>query len=429
MCRLAAPLVASVIFVAAGCTNDSPFAPEAFDLGAEDLATSGDGELDLGAPPDLSIGETPDLSVAENPDLALPAPGPLSARIVGQGDDALDVSIDQGGGLWWVTSGRVSYLPPGRTTPFRYSQSNGLARGWSTWIDDWFQNPDVPTTMPVTFAAVGGATPGQAIVGNIGAIADRLEVDPATGAILRLENMQVDVSSGDPERLEQRRRVVATLVVAVDLNGTWSGTAYLGGYHGISAIHGIAANCNCMEFEQHTHYISDQYLAGSSVKAFAFTADGDLWSGDRKMASLLLQRSRGPTASLFETFTAGVDVWPPFTTGDDITGAAVDERGNAWVVSSTKGMARLDAPSYAPVYVTMPTNSLTGAAFDRNGDLWIGSASSGLFRYRPSTETFWRYTTGDGLPSNAIRRVHADTLTGAGSILVATSRGVAVVAP
>jgi len=429
MRRLAPPLVA-VVLIVAGCTNDSPSAPAAFDLAPPTETT------DLGTPPgeasDMTVAP-PDLSSPGSVDLASPAdlgpPGPIGVRVVGGGDDVLDVSIDQGGGLWWVTSARVAYLPPGRTAPFTYNQSNGLARGWTTWVDDWFQNPNVPTTMPVTFSAVGGATPGQAIVGNIGAIADRLEVDPATGAILRLDNMQVDVSSGNVEKLEQRRRVVATLVVAVDLNGTWSGTAYLGGYHGISAFHGLTGDCGCLAFEQHTHFINDQYLAGSSVRAFDFTSDGDLWSGDRKMASLLYQRSRGATASLFESFGAGVDVWPPFTAGDDITGVAVDARGSAFIASSTNGLARLDAPSYAPTYVTMPSNDLTGATFDRAGDLWIGSASSGLYRYRPSTGTFTRYTTADGLPSNTIRRVHADTLTPAGSILVGTRSGAAIITP
>ena len=39
------------------------------------------------------------------------------------------------------------------------------------------------------------------------------------------------------------------------------------------------------------------------------------------------------------------------------------------------------------------------------------------------------FTTAHGLPSNGIRAVRADAQTGAGSILVATSYGVAVVAP
>jgi hypothetical protein len=303
--------------------------------GAPDLGAGGDVDLGGGGPVDLGGGGPADLGgPVTPPDLSnLPPPGPLSARIVASGEDVLDVSIDQGNGLWWVTSSRVSYLPAGAATPFRYDQSNGLARGQYTWVDDWFNNPGTPTTLPVTFASVGGGVSGQAVVGNIGAIADRLEVDPATGAILRLENMRVDTSSGDPEKLEQERRVVATLVVAVDLNGTWGGTAYLGGYHGISAVHGLTRNCNCMPFEQHTHYTDDRYLGGSSVKAFAFDSDGDLWTGERKMASLLLQRSRGETASLFEPFAAGVDVWPGFEDrNDDINGVAVDAAG---VVSSS----------------------------------------------------------------------------------------------
>lgn len=429
MRRLAAPLVAAAALACAACTNDNPSAPEAFDLGPTgeaDLAVAGGDDLATPAPADLA--PPIDLSSSSPADLA--PPGPLSSvRVVGSGEDVLDVSLDQGGGVWWVTSARVSYLPPGRTAPFRYDQSNGLARGWTTWVDDWFNDPDVPTTLPVTFSAVGGAPPGQAIVGNIGAIADRLEVDPATGAILRLENMQVDVSSGEWEKLEQRRRVVATLVVAVDLNGTLNGTAYLGGYHGISAFHGVASDCRCLAFEQHTHYVDDNVLAGSSVRAFDFDADGDLWSGDRKIASLLIQRSRGPNTDLWQPFAAGVDVWPPFSDGDDITGLAVDARGSVWIASSTKGLARLDPPSWRPTYVATPTTDLTGVAVDRAGDVWIGSNSNGLYRHRPSTGAMVRYTTADGLPANQIRRVHADKLTAGGPILVGTRRGAALVTP
>ncbi|MFI5290666.1 MAG: hypothetical protein ACHQ17_13490, partial [Polyangia bacterium] len=38
------------------------------------------------------------------------------------GVDVLDVSVDQGGGVWAVTSSTVYYFPPGRATPFTYDQ-------------------------------------------------------------------------------------------------------------------------------------------------------------------------------------------------------------------------------------------------------------------------------------------------------------------
>src|SRR6185437_180572 len=119
------------------------------------------------------------------PPVAHAPPTPLSS--VGSmlaGVNVADVSTDQGGGIWAVSDSTVYYFPPGATTPFTYDQGDGLARGWHTWKDPYFNGTDDnPAVLPVTFSAVAGATAGQAVVGNIGAIGDRLRVDPKTGDV------------------------------------------------------------------------------------------------------------------------------------------------------------------------------------------------------------------------------------------------------
>jgi ligand-binding sensor domain-containing protein len=285
----------------------------------------------------------------------------------------------------------------------------------------------------VTFRSVAGATSGQAIVGNVGAIADRLEVDPATGAILRIENMAVraPTASDSPEKAaeleEQRKRVVLSYAVAVDLNGTLQGTAYLGGTHGTSAFHGVVSSSSS-SFEQHVHAFGNggTEVLGTDVKALAFDAAGDLWTGELKAVTHLPQRSLGAGASLFQSFDRVIDVWPG--TDDNVEGIGVDGAGTVWVASFTNGLARLGGATFSPTYVTSPSNQFTSLAIDRAGRVWLGSVS-GLHRYTPSTNTWELFTTAHGLPSNGIRAVRADGLTGAGSILVATSNGVAVVTP
>ena len=53
------------------------------------------------------------------------------------------------------------------------------------------------------------------------------------------------------------KRVVAVWKVIVDLNGTFRGTAYLGGFHGFYAMHGMSGDCGCIVFEEHQHYITN----------------------------------------------------------------------------------------------------------------------------------------------------------------------------
>jgi hypothetical protein len=408
-------------------------------LGLIALAACGDGERRLDLGDGLDSGVQFDFAVdaagidaagidagveagAEDGSVQLdPMPGVLEGlTLYLSGADIIDSSIDQGGGIWAVTSGRVYYYPPGRTEPFSYDQSNGFARGWTTWTDTYFE----PGVRPVTFSAVAGGIAGEAVLGNIGAIADRVRVDPGSGAVLRIDNMEVTASQvKGSELLEHQKRVVAVWSVVADTQGTLQGSAYLGGFHGFYAFHGLSADCGCLPFEEHQHFIDDVLVAGGDVRALALTSEGDLWAGDRQVVQFLPQRSQGERIGFFDFPVAvGIDVWPG--TRDEVWGLAIDDSGGVYVASIENGLAYLDSASHTPTQVALPERALTSVAIDGDGDLWIGTQAAGVLRLRPSTGALQSYR--DELPSSHVRRVQIDRFSPTRRLLFSTANGLAV---
>ncbi len=382
---------------------------------------------DGGASPDAlgSGGGFTPTQPSDNPVTHAPATNISGATLLA-GKDVLDVSVDQGGGVWAVTSTTVYYFAPGHSSPFTYDQKSGLARGWATWTDTWFE----PGTYPVTFQSVSGAHAGEAIVGNIGAIADRLQVDPATGAVTRLDNMQVTpANTNAAEYPEHIKRVVAVWKTVVDLNGTFQGTSYLGGFHGFYAFHGLNGDCGCLAFEEHQHYITDTIVGGDDVRALDISVDGDVWQGDRDFVTLLPQRSKGPNTGFFDDdFSVALDVFP--NVRDEVWGVASDRAGGVWVASYGNGLAYLQPVTHAPLFwssaTTLPQNHLTTAVLDGKGALWLGTASAGVARLDAQTGGWSYYTASSGLPSNTIRAVYWDKLSTGGKLYIATDNGVGV---
>ena len=338
-------------------------------------------------------------------------------------DRAVDVGADRGGGVWAVSPTTVWYWPPGGGAPRAYAHGDGLARG----------NAAYP------FTAVAGGLAGQAIVGNLGAIADHLTVDPASGKVLRVENMQVPLFDG-PEYHEHLIRVVAALRVVADLDGTFGGTAYLGGIHGFTAWHGLATGgCKCERFQEHQHFIpgAEQswcdstvpkgHCWGGDVKGLALTAQGDVWVGDQHWVALMPQRSLGAFADFFQPFRLAVDVFPKVD--DHVSALAVDGSGAIWVASFGHGLARLDPLTLLPSYFDrsreLPMNRLTAVAVDSDESVWVGTPGGGIARFAGGA---WRYhTAGSGLPSDTITSLFVDRRPGAPRRVIIGSRaGVAV---
>ena len=378
-------------------------------------------------------------------------PGTLTGvTVLGAGTDFRDVSSDQGGGVWANTSAAVYYFRGGAT--HTYSQSNGLAQGHTTWTDNYWCMGDgvpCPATWNVTFTSVAGGTAGEVVIGNIGFIADRLNVDPASGAVQSVVGLQVtSTQQPDPTELAaQQQREVASWKVALDLNGPLAGTAYMGGWHGTSAFHGMTQSrtsgvCGqgCGDYEEHVHgfFNGGTQPGGRDVHALAITAAGDLWMGDADVISFIPQRSAGANADFFQPVVipgqpnaSTLDVFPGVN--DNTFGLALDASGGIYVASHGNGLAYLTAGKYTPTYWTasdkLPSNYLTSVAVDNQGDVWIGTETAGVARFRPSGASWTYYTMASGLPSNDIRAIYVDKYATSGrTVYFATDNGVGVYA-
>ncbi|MCU1281354.1 MAG: Glycine-rich cell wall structural protein 1 precursor [bacterium] len=377
-------------------------------------------------------------------------PGTLAGVVVlGAGTDFRDVSTDEGHGVWATTSGTVYYFHGGATST--YGVGNGLAQGQSTWTSDYWCGPGFggtcPATYNVTFTSVAGGLPGEVVVGHLGYIADRMNVDPSTGAVQSVVGLQVTATQQpDPTELQaQQQREVASWKVIVDLNGTFNGTAYMGGWHGTSAFHNIGSSrtsgicgSGCGDFEEHIHgfFNGGTQPGGRDVHALAITPEGDLWMGDADVISFVPQRSAGANADFFQPVTipgqpnaSALDVFPGVN--DNTYGLALDKSRGIYVASYGNGLAYLAPGSYAPTYWStadkLPQDYLTGVVVDDTGDVWIATASAGVVRYQPSSQTWVYYTTASGLPSNDIRAIYLDKYAASGrGVYFATDNGVAV---
>lgn len=362
-----------------------------------------------------------------------------------------DVSVDEGGGIWGASDNKVYYIKNG--SAHTYDQSNGLAQGKTTWVDNYWCAGDglpCPYTWNVSFQSVAGGQPGQAVVGNIGFIADRLDVDPNTGAVRDVVGLQVtSTQQGDPtELMAQQQRIVASWKVVLDLNGTFNGTAYMGGWHGTSAFHGFGNSATtgicgqgCAGFEEHIHAFSSDGddTFGGDVHALAITAAGDVWVGDRKAIYMIPQRSKGADADFFQSpltevpgESAGYLITFPGAAADQQWNwsIAIDQAGGLWVASNQNGLVYLTAGNYSPTYYStangLPSDSLTGVAVDASGDVWVATTNGGVARFTPSTKTWLYYTTTSGLPSNNLRAVWYDKYGSPGAVYFATDNGLAV---
>jgi ligand-binding sensor domain-containing protein len=282
------------------------------------------------------------------------------------------------------------------------------------------------------------------VVGNLGYIADRLDVDPTTGAVRDVVGLQVSsTQQSDPSELAaQQQRVVASWKVALDLNGTFNGTAYLGGWHGLSAFHGFGLSrttgvcgLDCGDFEEHVHPFLPADAAGRDIRALTITPLGDLWVGDADAVWFVAQRSQGPYNDFFSPApqipgqsATYLDIFPGVA--DMVYGIATDGAGGVYVASYNNGLAYLAPGSYAPTYWStadkLPSNNLTSVVVD-GGDVWIGTLRSGVVRYTPASGTWTYYTqAGSGLPSDDVRAIWTSTRAGVRTVYIATDYGIGV---
>ena len=269
--------------------------------------------------------------------------------MLGAGTDFRDVSTDEGHGVWAMTSSTVYYFHGGATSTYTDRQRPGagaVARGPSDyWCGPGFGGT-CPATYNVTFTSVAGGTPGQVVVGNIGYIADRLDVDPVDGRGAERRRLEGDLdaaarSDGARWRSSSARSRRGRSIV--DLNGTYNGTAYMGGWHGTSAFHNIGSSrtrgicgSGCGDYEEHIHgFFNGGTQPGGARRARArHHHEGDLWMGDADVISFVPQRSAGANADFFQPVAipgqpnaSALDVFPGVT--DNTYGLARRRRAAA----------------------------------------------------------------------------------------------------
>ena len=305
-----------------------------------------------------------------------------------------------------------------------------------------------PYTWNVSFTSVAGGAPGEAVVGNIGFIADRLNVDPTSGAVQTVLGLQVtSTQQSDPSELSEQQAARSGVVEGHPRPGRHLQRHGVHGrlarhqrlpQHGHLAHDAASAAPGCADYEEHIHgfFNGGTQPGGRDVRALAITNEGDLWMGDADVISFVPQRSVGANADFFQPVAipgqptaSALDVFPGVT--DNTYGLAVDGAGGLYVASYGNGLAYLAPGTYAPSYWSaadkLPQNYLTGVAVEPSGDVWIATATAGVVRYQPSTDTWVYYTTASGLPSNDVRAVYLDKYAPSGrGIYFATDNGIAV---
>ncbi len=273
-------------------------------------------------------------------------------------------------------------------------------------------------------------------------------MDPSTGAVQRIENLRITAASTAATGIEDHTvRVVATHKAIAVLDGTFGGTAYLGGWHGFVALHGLKGDCDgCKtDFEEHQHYIPQNdpnHGCDSSGPQFgcwdgdvwglAMSPQGDVWAGDRHFVQLLVQGSLGTQTPFFGdpriVFKVGIDVFPGLR--DEVHGLAVDVAGGVWVASDGNGLAYLTPNSWTPIYwsraTTLPQNHLRGVVLDSEGAVWMGTERAGVVRYRASDESWTYFDSTSGLIDDSVNTVYVDPFAPSHRLFIATQGGITI---
>jgi signal transduction histidine kinase/ligand-binding sensor domain-containing protein len=87
-----------------------------------------------------------------------------------------------------------------------------------------------------------------------------------------------------------------------------------------------------------------------------------------------------------------------------------DSRGNIWVGSTGTAILNKFTREYdfPEIFYELQDYDIRDLYEDRHGNIWIASEGAGLFMYNPVTSRFERYTTRNGLPSDAIHQIIQD---------------------
>jgi signal transduction histidine kinase/CheY-like chemotaxis protein/streptogramin lyase len=111
-------------------------------------------------------------------------------------------------------------------------------------------------------------------------------------------------------------------------------------------------------------------------------------------------------------------------TSNDVYSLFADRHGNLWL-GTGKGVDKYDGKRFSADAITRRLNGycVQTVLEDERGDLWFGTKSDGAFRYDSKKMTFTRYTSREGLCSNDILHIMADS---EGKLWFSTPEGVSV---
>ena len=109
----------------------------------------------------------------------------------------------------------------------------------------------------------------------------------------------------------------------------------------------------------------------------------------------------------------------------EINAIAQTADGYIWA-GSYAGLYRYDGVSFTEVNLNSEIGSIMALYTDSQGNLWIGTNDSGIVCYNPETSKLTKFSTDNGLSSNAIRSIAEDK---EGNIYVGTVGFMSVITP
>jgi ligand-binding sensor domain-containing protein len=178
------------------------------------------------------------------------------------------------------------------------------------------------------------------------------------------------------------------------------------------------------------------------IHSLAVTSSGSVWAGvlggavyydGKKWNTKLLEKGErisviveAPDKTLwFGSITALIHFdgsrWSAYRiTGDlqDLSGMAIDKKGQIWVADLQSGIARFDENKLELAEYTLP--NITSLAFGEAGDLWLGSFQGGIGRFDVETNSFNAVVAENEPVGNLIL---SGAVASDGSIWIGTDRG------
>lgn len=163
-------------------------------------------------------------------------------------------------------------------------------------------------------------------------------------------------------------------------------------------------------------------LFSNYVFALCKTSGGRIWVGT--MHGL----------QYFDRATGRFPHVPEINGGKMVNDIREDANGNLWVATFSNGLYRHNARSDRWTHFlhdagdegSLPCDNITSVFEDSNRQIWLTTEGSGFCRFDPVRETFVRYCSSDGMPSDVVFQIVEDD---AGLFWITTNRGLVLFDP